>query len=206
MNQSELTEYIELYKIYKDTEENKKLHETIDKPVSSILADGSYSFEEDKTTFTIKSKNIEVYMNKTDIIWIDGKPDRPEISIEMPKILYDRMKKLEKKQYESNKTSEIMKKLAASYMRDACKDLIGKRFLYNLDKSLHCEFIIEESWIDMLEHYEPIEYNGELWMKVASISWGQGYNSSLYYNGFEDLIAVNDDLCEYSIIQKNYTI
>lgn len=82
--------------------------------------------------------------------------------------------------------------------------LVNTSYEYNLDDTLKATFHITQSNVDMMRHYEPIEFQGEHWMHVSCIYWGQGYSSNLYWNGGQRLIAINDLLCSTSIVQKEY--
>lgn len=147
-----------------------------------------------------KCKIAELINTPVSSLLLDGS----EAITEMAPGHYNKMIELEDKNKQLSKQNILL--IGADMIRNACHSLIGKNFELKCANNLSGTFVIQKKWIDMLCYYEPIEYNDSLWIQVSNISWGQGYHSVLYYDGVNDLIAVNDELTVNSEIIMRYSL
>jgi hypothetical protein len=82
---------------------------------------------------------------------------------------------------------------------------IGVKLPFTLD-DITTQFQITQSSIDMLQYFEPVSYEEDVWMQIGNIAWGQGYHTSLYGNLHKKLIAVHGLLHENSKVLMEYML
>jgi hypothetical protein len=83
MDAAMIAELAELHRESDEAAKNEKIVDVLDRPVGSMLLDGSYGFHEEGGVVTFNNGHVEVVLKVAEVNWITKKPERPTGPVEL---------------------------------------------------------------------------------------------------------------------------